>query len=79
MRKIRDARREYMEDFVNTGGEGKAGLWKVYISTNEDRKWVDSLEEAIRKSGDGEWKEIASTPDLQLDWEEGGVDSAIGA
>jgi hypothetical protein len=54
----------------------KLQLRKVYISTNGRTEWVDSLKKALLDSG---WQSVLSTHDLELSWEEGGVDSAIGA
>jgi len=50
-------------------------LRKVYISTNGRPEWVDSLKKALLKSG---WQSVLSTNDLELSWEESGVDSAVG-
>jgi hypothetical protein len=48
---------------------------KVYISTNVRSEWVDSLEKALLSSG---WQSALSTHDLELTWEESGVNTAIG-
>lgn len=50
-------------------------LKDVYVSTNGDAEWVEDLKKALRKEG---WRKIATTRDLELTWEEGGVDGAIG-
>lgn len=51
-------------------------LQTVYISTNGRAEWVDSLKKALIQSG---WQTVLSTHDLELSWEEGGVDGAIGS
>lgn len=54
----------------------KETLDKVYVSTNEDEKWLKELEEKLKEDG---WKQVSSTMELELGWEEMGVDNAIGA
>lgn len=49
-------------------------LDKVYVSTNEDQKWLGELEEKLKADG---WKQVSSTLELELTWEESGVDNAI--
>lgn len=53
-------------------------LDKVFISTNESEEWVAELRKKMVESG--RWSEgsVKSTFDLDLTWEEGGVDNAIG-
>jgi hypothetical protein len=55
----------------------KEKLDKIYVSTNEDEKWLQELEKALEAQGG--WRSIKSTLDLDLTWEESGVDNAIGA
>jgi hypothetical protein len=54
----------------------KEKLDKIYVSTNEDEKWLGELEKALEAQGG--WASIKSTFDLDLTWEESGVDNAIG-
>jgi hypothetical protein len=54
---------------------GEMRLRRVYISTNSDTEWANSLKKALLRSG---WEAVFSTHDLKLAWKESGVDSAIG-
>ncbi|KAF8324073.1 hypothetical protein DL93DRAFT_2036218, partial [Clavulina sp. PMI_390] len=49
-------------------------LDKVYVSTNEDEKWLAELKGKLKEHG---WTDVRSTFDLDLSWEESGVDNAI--
>ena len=67
VRRLTQLKLEYAEELE---------LRKVYISTNGGPEWVDSLKKALLDSG---WQSVSSTYDLELTWEESGVDSAVGA
>ena len=54
---------------------GEMRLRRVYISTNSDTEWANSLKKALLGSG---WEAVFSTHDLKLAWKESGVNSAIG-
>ena len=50
-------------------------LNRVFVSTNDDGGWINHLKGALQEDG---WGDVASTTDIELNREEGGVDSAIG-
>ena len=54
---------------------GEMRLRRVYISTNSDTEWANSLKKALLESG---WEAVFSTHDLELTWKESGVDNAVG-
>ena len=54
----------------------KEKLDKIYVSTNENEKWLGQLEKALEAQGG--WTSIKSTLHLDTTWEEIGVDNAIG-
>lgn len=53
-------------------------LDKVFVSTNESKEWVEELEKKLVATGRWDEGSVKSTFDLDLSWEEGGVDNAIG-
>ncbi|KZV76431.1 hypothetical protein PENSPDRAFT_598317 [Peniophora sp. CONT] len=48
-------------------GQGRS-LDRIYILTNGDREWIKKLKEELRDAG--EWKSIATSRDLETDWEQ---------
>ena len=54
---------------------GEMRLRRVYISTNSDTEWANSLKKALLES---RWEAVFSTHDLKLTWKESGVDNAVG-
>lgn len=58
------------------GGE-KGELDTVFVSTNGDMTWIESLREALKGPKGVGWN-VVTSKDLQLDWQQQGVDMAIG-
>ncbi|KZV76432.1 hypothetical protein PENSPDRAFT_646205 [Peniophora sp. CONT] len=52
---------------VEAKGQGRS-LDRIYILTNGDRDWIKKLKEELREAG--EWKSIATSRDLEIDWEQ---------
>ena len=50
-------------------------LDRVFLSTNAQPDWIAELKGVLTKNG---WKTIVSTRDLHLNWQENGVENAIG-
>ncbi|KZV76433.1 hypothetical protein PENSPDRAFT_747623 [Peniophora sp. CONT] len=48
-------------------GQGRT-LDRLYILTNGEREWIKELREELRKAGD--WNSIATSRDLDIDWEQ---------
>lgn len=49
----------------------------VFISTNGDKEWIKSVREALRGPPGVGWN-VVTSKDLNLDWQQQGVDMAIG-
>jgi len=49
----------------------------VFVSTNGDMKWIESLREALKGPRGVGWN-VVTSKDLELDWQQQGVDMAIG-
>lgn len=57
---------------------GAQPLRKVYVMTNGARGWLTELKEALwNAGGKGEWDAIATSRDLELDWEQKFVSQAL--
>lgn len=82
-----DARKSYLQDRCWTEQDAivsrlaslrkdfpKDKLDKVYLSSNEGEEWIGELRKKLVASG---WESVTSTFDLDLTWEESGVDNAI--
>lgn len=54
-----------------------APLETVFLSTNGDEKWVEEVREALKGPSGVGWRVVTSR-DLKLDWQQQGVDMAIG-
>ena len=51
------------------------GLTNIYVMTNAVPAWLDELKVALKRAYD--WKQIASTKDLKLNWEQEYVSHAL--
>jgi hypothetical protein len=69
--KIVDRLNELRRHYRSEGRE----LKDVYVSTNGDAEWVHRLKKALLEEG---WNKVLTTRDLELSWEESGVDGEIG-
>ncbi|KDQ16769.1 hypothetical protein BOTBODRAFT_30673 [Botryobasidium botryosum FD-172 SS1] len=49
-------------------------LTRVFVLTNGKREWVSSLKKKLLEDG---WEDVATTLDLNLTWEQSGVNNAI--
>lgn len=54
-----------------------APLETVFLSTNGDEKWVEEVREALKGPKGVGWRVVTSR-DLKLDWQQQGVDMAVG-
>jgi hypothetical protein len=52
-----------------------ANLDKIFVSTNGTPEWLEELKKRLREKG---WRSVITTRDLELTWQERGVDNAIG-
>ncbi len=50
-------------------------LDRVFLATNGKPDWVVELKKVLAKGG---WDTVVTTRDLDLDWQESGVENAIG-
>lgn len=71
------------EIFASENQDGNAGekkkrvpLQTVFISTNGDDAWIKEVKDILEGAKDG-WK-VVTSKDLVLDWQQQGVDMAIG-
>ena len=58
------------------------GLRRLYIMTNAKRDWLHQLKLAFTTNdeggdGDDEWDLVATSRDLELDWEQGYVSQGL--
>lgn len=51
------------------------GLRTVFIATNADMEFLDGLRTALLRGG---WTKVVTSRDLDLTWEQSGVENAIG-
>ncbi|KZT73192.1 hypothetical protein DAEQUDRAFT_511825 [Daedalea quercina L-15889] len=56
-------------------GGGAVGLVDVYVMTNGPGEWVRELKDALWTAGG--WRSVASSRDLELDWEQRFVKQAV--
>ncbi|KAH9838460.1 uncharacterized protein C8Q71DRAFT_531289 [Rhodofomes roseus] len=54
---------------------GRPELVDVYFMTNGPKEWVDELTEAVRATGG--WRTVASSRDLEVNWEQKFVKQAV--
>ena len=69
---------EIVSRLERTRSEHGEGLETVFISTNEDQKWIDEVRAALDGPRGVGWKVVTSR-DLKFDWQQQGVDMAVGA
>ena len=69
---------EIVSRLERTRSEHGGDLNTVFISTNGDQKWIDDVRAALKGPRGVGWKVVTSR-DLKLDWQQQGVDMAIGA
>ncbi|KAJ2974143.1 hypothetical protein NUW54_g11938 [Trametes sanguinea] len=64
-----------VDELARADADAARGLENVYIMTNGAVEWVDALKAALRATG--RWKNVASSRDLVLNWEQKYVAQAV--
>ncbi|KAF9508504.1 hypothetical protein BS47DRAFT_1397736 [Hydnum rufescens UP504] len=52
-----------------------ADLNNIFISTNGPAEWLEELKKRLWEKG---WQTVITSQDLELSWQEQGVDNAVG-
>jgi hypothetical protein len=73
VKKVRDARHDYIEAGKDKGGYNRT-LDVMYLLTNEQGEWLDGVKDVLRKDG---WHTIVTSKGLELDKQQRDVDMAI--